>query len=472
MQHGGPTTPRRTRRRGRASAVLAGCLVLGVSLQTAAADPTPDPAGEKSRVDDQLADSRALLDETSDKLVDAYDALSSTRAKLPAARDAATKAADAEEVAQGEYDDASAALDVAQADERKAEKDLKKTSARITRTRDTVGGFAGQVYQQQGLGDLTVAVGADTPGEVVDRIVLAESAGGARGDALDELSSSRADLVATGDELEALRKKTKDAKDAKSGALDRARSASDEADKAKRALDALERRQTSQASTLRRERAKEQGRVDRLEAQSDKLSRILQERARRAKVREAKIREARADEERRRRETEARAKASQPSSGPSSSGTDTSPDVPTSNPNPPAPSSSGVLAAPITAPVTSEFGYRFHPIYQVWRLHAGRDYGAACGTPVYAAADGEVVSALPPGSTGGYGNQVVLDHGVQRGISLATTYNHLERYVVTSGRVTRGQVIGYEGTTGSSTGCHLHFETWENGTAVDPRGWL
>lgn len=105
-------------------------------------------------------------------------------------------------------------------------------------------------------------------------------------------------------------------------------------------------------------------------------------------------------------------------------------------------------------------------------MHAGRDYGAPCGAPVYAAESGQVVSALPPGSTGGYGNQIVLDHGVKRGVSLATTYNHLQSFVVTSGSVRRGQLIAYEGTTGSSTGCHLHFETWENGTAVDPRGWL
>ena len=55
---------------------------------------------------------------------------------------------------------------------------------------------------------------------------------------------------------------------------------------------------------------------------------------------------------------------------------------------------------------------------------------------------------------------------------LSTTYNHLQSFARTGGSVSRGQVIGYVGTTGTSTGCHLHFETYENGTAVDPRGWL
>ena len=142
------------------------------------------------------------------------------------------------------------------------------------------------------------------------------------------------------------------------------------------------------------------------------------------------------------------------------------------DPNPAPPPSSSVLQAPSSAPISSEFGLRFHPIHNTWRLHAGRDYGAACGTPVRAAASGTVISALPPGSTGGYGNQVVIDHGVQRGTSLATTYNHLQSFAVSGGKVSRGQVIGYVGTTGTSTGCHLHFETRANGTPVDPRGWL
>ncbi len=86
-----------------------------------------------------------------------------------------------------------------------------------------------------------------------------------------------------------------------------------------------------------------------------------------------------------------------------------------------------------------------------------------------ASADGMVMSA---GVAGGYGNQVVLRHGVLRGVSLATSYSHLSRFAVTSGPVSRGQVIAYVGTTGMSTGCHLHFETRESGAPVDPRNWL
>jgi murein DD-endopeptidase MepM/ murein hydrolase activator NlpD len=102
-------------------------------------------------------------------------------------------------------------------------------------------------------------------------------------------------------------------------------------------------------------------------------------------------------------------------------------------------------------------------------LHAGIDFAAHCGTPVYAAADGDVILSTV---AGGYGNQLVVDHGIQRGTDLTTTYNHLSSFVVTGGPVDRGQLIAYSGTTGLSTGCHLHFETREDGIPVNPRLWF
>ena len=88
---------------------------------------------------------------------------------------------------------------------------------------------------------------------------------------------------------------------------------------------------------------------------------------------------------------------------------------------------------------------------------------------MHAAANGSVISA---GYGSSYGNRIVVDHGLVNGEGLATTYNHLSRIVKHGGRVKRGQLIGYSGTTGTSTGCHLHFETLENGNFVDPRKWL
>jgi murein DD-endopeptidase MepM/ murein hydrolase activator NlpD len=127
----------------------------------------------------------------------------------------------------------------------------------------------------------------------------------------------------------------------------------------------------------------------------------------------------------------------------------------------------GSLSAPISDPViTSTFGYRIHPIFGDRRLHTGIDFRAASGTPLTAAAPGEVVFA---GWQGGYGNCTIIDNGG----GIATLYAHQSSIRVTVGqRVTRGQVIGAAGSTGFATGPHLHFEVRVNGTPVDPLPYL
>ncbi|WP_370615812.1 peptidoglycan DD-metalloendopeptidase family protein [Mumia qirimensis] len=128
------------------------------------------------------------------------------------------------------------------------------------------------------------------------------------------------------------------------------------------------------------------------------------------------------------------------------------------------------LSYPVQAPITSAYGMRFHPVLHYWKLHDGTDFGAACGTPVHAAAGGRVVDRY---YNAGYGNRVIISHGQMRGRSVATTYNHLSRYSAFPGqRVKRGDVIGYVGTTGYSTGCHLHFMVMLDGDTTNPMNWL
>jgi len=132
--------------------------------------------------------------------------------------------------------------------------------------------------------------------------------------------------------------------------------------------------------------------------------------------------------------------------------------------------STGLLMHPVDGYVTSPFGYRTHPIYQYWGLHDGVDFGGGCGTPLRAAAEGRVISTY---FSGVYGNRLILDNGALSGAGVATIYNHAASYTVGVGeRVERGQVIGYEGSTGWSTGCHLHFTVMANGRAVDPMNWF
>lgn len=121
---------------------------------------------------------------------------------------------------------------------------------------------------------------------------------------------------------------------------------------------------------------------------------------------------------------------------------------------------------PVGARITSRYGMRLHPVLGYWKLHDGTDFGASCGTPIRAAEDG-VVSERYYNS--GYGNRLMIDHGLLDGDYVTTGYNHASRYTVRVGqRVSRGQVIGYVGNTGYSTGCHLHLMVWEDGSVVNP----
>jgi murein DD-endopeptidase MepM/ murein hydrolase activator NlpD len=125
-----------------------------------------------------------------------------------------------------------------------------------------------------------------------------------------------------------------------------------------------------------------------------------------------------------------------------------------------APAPSGPLGWPVSAPITSPFGMRWG------RMHEGIDLGAASGTPIHAAAAGVVVYC---GWEEGYGNLTVIDHGG----GIATAYGHQSSIAVSCNQqVSQGQVIGYVGNTGHSTGPHLHFEVRVNGTPVDPLGYL
>ena len=124
---------------------------------------------------------------------------------------------------------------------------------------------------------------------------------------------------------------------------------------------------------------------------------------------------------------------------------------------------------PVNGYITSPFGMRVHPITGVYKLHDGVDFGAACGTPIYAAASGSVVEA---GYSGAWGNRIVVDHGLVDGDGLATGYNHMSGLAVSGGSVSRGQLLGWVGSTGYSTGCHLHFNVYVNGTPVNPMGYL
>ena len=125
-----------------------------------------------------------------------------------------------------------------------------------------------------------------------------------------------------------------------------------------------------------------------------------------------------------------------------------------------------IWPTPSCTVTNSAYGYRVHPIYGTVKFHAGEDIPAGYGAEILAAASGTVVTA---GWVSGYGNYTVIDHGG----GLMTAYGHQSSFAVSVGDVvTQGQVIGYVGSTGNSTGPHLHFEVYVNGATADPKSYF
>lgn len=125
--------------------------------------------------------------------------------------------------------------------------------------------------------------------------------------------------------------------------------------------------------------------------------------------------------------------------------------------------------------ISSEYGWRKNPVTGVNKLHAGTDFAAPGGTPIYAAASGYVQVA--GWSSGGYGNYVIIYHGkMSDGNQYSTLYGHMRSVATSAGKyVQQGEIIGYVGSTGNSTGNHLHLEVWKGGSkanAVNPRGYI
>jgi murein DD-endopeptidase MepM/ murein hydrolase activator NlpD len=403
-----------------------------VGISTSAADTGDD----RQRADQQVRQLEDALEGTSTELVAAYQAWQATAAQLPAAQTALADAQAKEKAATEHNNDVAGRLAVAGANEARAVEVLRSNAVKLQATQSSLDNFAADMFQGGGGSQLSVALGSVGAHDFATRVVLADQVSSLTKTALQDLQTIRAAGTAQEAYLRAVRAEVADLVTQAEAALSRAASARAAAVQAKAALDQLLAQQEANTKVLNDRKVAEEAMPAQAQAEQGQLQALLVEQAQKAQAAEA----ARA----------AAALAANQSYTPPSGGT-------------------GFLSDPANAPITSEFGQRFHPILRIWKLHSGTDFGVPCGTPVYATADGTVVSA---GWGGGDGNRTVIDHGILSGVDLMTAYNHLSSFVVQGGPVKRGQLIAYSGTTGYSTGCHLHFETLENGSFVNPRKWI
>ena len=438
------TTPHR-RARALVVAALLGAAAIGAPVDSVA-DAAEHPRS-MSEAQAREAEAHAALEDSSAAVQAAAAALLNVEEKLPAAQAAAASARGTLLGAKAKARAAGAAAAKAEQARATAQDEVARADDQVARSRDSVAALARRTYQQGRLGGLQQVLDSTDPQDALERADLLRSVLRSSDHALQAVTDARLDLARRRADLVVQEKAAARARQAADAEEEGAAQAAAAADDAVAEVAALtEQRRQALASA---EANRQQDRRDYEEAQraSAELAEQIRQAAERA-AREEAARQAAARAAAERAAAEA-ARRGQPAPAPA-----------------PAPDGSDVgtgrMAWPAPGRLTSRFGYRTHPIYGDRRLHAGIDIGAGTGTPVRSADDGVVLLSYFSSS---YGNLIVIDHG--GGIS--TMYAHQSARLVTAGqRVARGQLIGRVGSTGNSTGPHLHFEVRVDGEPVDP----
>jgi len=365
------------------------------------------------------------------RLESAQDRLAATRGELTAAQIL-------DDQMQARLDQAITRLQVARKNLRIGKRKVARQDVQLSR-------FATASYQSgdPGLMGLAMILRSQDPTDLSTQLNAVGNLMDRETTALERLEAARDALAETEREVETLKDQVAVQREQAAANLVRKTELEQQASAAEAAVTQLvDRRETAFRSAESAKQA-DLRQLRQMEADQRRVAELLRKRAAAARARAA----------RERAREQARGNGGGGSSGGSGGG-----------------SRGGFLSSPVNGYVTSGFGYRTHPIYGYRSLHDGVDFGAGCGQPLYASASGTVISRYYQTA---WGNRLIIDHGYQRGVGLATIYNHATSYTVGVGsRVQRGQVIGYVGTTGWSTGCHLHFTVMANGNPVDPMGWL
>ena len=436
--------------------VLAG--TMGASGPAAFADDLED---QQAALREEAARVQYSLEFVDGRIAQAAADLVLYQGQLPGAQQALTDAQGRVAGAVQEVQALAARVDLAQQNKAKITQQLEADKQKIADTRKLIGQIATQAYKSGGVpSNLSLFFGSNQGSSLTDTIDLADQALRSQNSAMDKLTQQSATNVNAQARLAAVEAEITDLKAKADAALAREKAARDEAAAKKAAVDKLIADTTRLDAQLQAAKPGIQNQLAQVKAQQDAVAAEIAERDR-------KLREAWEAEQRRIAEAAAAAARAQ--------GQAVQPYVP---PAQGSPSAFGLQHPfPGNIPITSGFGWRATPpgtidFYgQGGYMHTGIDFGAACGTPVYAPAAGTVFSA-GWGDDGG-GNHVKISHGVVQGNSLTTIFYHNTSVVVSAGQqVSQGQLIAYSGTTGNSTGCHSHFETWVNGRAVDPMGLL
>ena len=377
---------------------------------------TPSVANNLTTINHKVSDASEALTQASKQVTAAAKRLKKTQAQLPLARAALADASAKEAAATGVYNQA--VVDLATAKQNYANSLSKQTSkeAEISQLQIQVDQFARSVYQQGPTSQWEIVLQSQSPSDLTDRLQTIKAVSQTSANSLTELLAAKEQLKSDAQAAQTVRLDIQRVADIATQALIDSQHAADAAARAKASLDTMLAQQAVDLKIAQDDRAKVQKQFDELRAEQIRIA------------------------------AAAKAAGKQGAVDPQATG-------PLSWPLPGYAPGGGV-------------GWRIHPVYGYRSCHTGQDIPAPGGTPIHAAAAGVVLSTSVSIA---YGNMTLIDHGG----GMVTMYAHQSRFGVAPGeRVRDQQVIGFVGTTGFSTGNHLHFEVHLNGVPYNPMGWF
>jgi murein DD-endopeptidase MepM/ murein hydrolase activator NlpD len=411
--------------------VLRALLIVVAGAVLLAAPAVANPDDDKARVDRELAAASEDLTTATARAQKAATDYAIAVGSLPAAETAAAEAAGQVVAAEAAARRAQREVEAARSEQAKADAVLAAAAAGVDKARDGVGQFVNATYRGGGVALLDSLVTAHSPNEFAVRIGYLDKVAENRHTAVEALVRARGVAREQRGAAGLASHRAQEAAKAAERALERSRAAAAAAAAATERVRGLIAQRESAVAAANEERGAVLAKYNQLQEESARVAAELR----------------------------AVAARKPPSVGPRGGGGAL-----------PAVSSGAFLTMPVHGRKTSNFGRRFHPLFHYWRLHTGMDLGAGMGAPIVAAADGEVVRA---GYSGGSGNYTCVYHGRYQGDAISTCYAHQSQIMVHPGQqVRRGQLIGRVGSTGTSTGPHLHFEVRLDGNPVDPAKWL
>lgn len=434
--------------------------VIAALLTTAlvAALTTPSFASRKDELERQqkqsnsaAQDARKDLDASTKEFAEAAAALRDAEARLSAAQATLGETRGRVAVASAFDTEMQAKLDRSQADLTAARSELDQGQKRLKRSEQSVEEFAVQDYLDgdRQLRAFSGLLNGDDPTLYGEQVSLSDAVSDDQLATMQKLDATRVILKLNRQKVQKLRDLVK---------VQREQAAANLVEKQQ--LEVAAEEQTVQVAGLVTEREGATATAAALQAEDERI--LREKEADSARV-EAELQRIAAEEKRKAREKAAREKAERDRKANGGGGTPIDPGEDTGD-------SGGTLSRPVNGVITSPYGMRVHPITGVYKLHDGTDFAAACRTPIKAPADGTILQQY---YNSAYGNRIILNNGIKRGVNVVTTFNHLSSWALKAGaKVKRGQVIGYAGTTGMSTGCHLHLMVFADGKLTNPMGWL